>query len=300
MGSAAWGNGKPTNPPRTPKPTNPPKTPRPTVWKAPPTPRPTNPPKVKTPKPTNTPKTSKPTSWKAPKTPKPTKGPKTPKPTNTKPTKTPKPTVWKAPKTPKPTNPPKTPRPTYPPKTPKPTATYVVPAPTVTYVTPEPTDACPVLSCQDPCRTKCGANYECTTKSSTTMGGRCPGCDVFDTCEYVGWTGAKTPMTGCAENMAKKGCNRQNGCVWKEGYPPMSFSEDSDYQLLDAEESFFAVDGSAIDMINNMDTNMLMISGVVFVAVLLLAIKQCSGKKEKKDVYVAIAEKDYGSVAVVN
>jgi len=132
------------------------------------------------------------------------------------------------------------------------------------------------------------------------MGGRCPGCDVFDTCEYVGWTGAKTPMTGCAENMAKKGCNRQNGCVWKEGYPPMSFSEDSDYQLLDAEESFFAVDGSAIDMINNMDTNMLMISGVVFVAVLLLAIKQCSGKKEKKDVYVAIAEKDYGSVAVVN
>merc|ERR1719203_2141507 len=42
----SWGNGKPTNPPKTPQPTNPPKTPRPTAWVAPKTPKPTNPPKT--------------------------------------------------------------------------------------------------------------------------------------------------------------------------------------------------------------------------------------------------------------
>merc|ERR1719208_143842 len=73
--NAAWGNSKPTNPPKTPRPTNPPKTPRPTSWTAPKTPKPTNPPK--TPKPTNTPK---PTPNRV-KTPKPTNPPKTPKPT---------------------------------------------------------------------------------------------------------------------------------------------------------------------------------------------------------------------------
>merc|ERR1712176_410437 len=83
--------------------------------------------------------------------------------------------------------------------------------------------------------------------------------------------------------MDEKKCGKK--CVWRTGYPPLSFSEDADHQLLDAEESFFAVDGSVVEMINNMDTNILMISGVVFVAVLLLAIKQCSGKKEKKNVY---------------
>jgi len=80
----------------------------------------------------------------------------------------------------------------------------------------------------------------------------------------------------------------------------MEFSEDADYQLL-ADESFFAVDGSVVEMINNMDSNMLMISGVVFVAMLLAAIKLCSGKKEK-NVYVPIQDEKaaYGSVAVVS
>jgi len=121
----------------------------------------------------------------------------------------------------------------------------------------------------------------------------------LDSCEYVGWTGAKKPMTGCAENMAKKACNSQKKCAWQTGYPPMEFSDDAEYQLLEA-ESFFAVDGSVVEMINNMDSSMLIASSIVFVAVLLLAIKQCSGKRQKKDVYVAIAEKDYGSVAVVH
>merc|ERR1711997_1275537 len=68
---------------------------------------------------------------------------------------------------------------------------------------------------------------------------------------------------------AKKSCNGDvGGCVWMEGYPPLAFSEDSDYQLL-AEESFFAIDGSVVEMIGNMDSNMLMLFGVMFVAVLL-------------------------------
>merc|ERR1712176_682861 len=331
--NAAWGNPKPTHPPKTPKPTNPPKTPRPTEWKTPPTPRPTNPPKTpkptkapKTPKPTNPPKnktprptdtprptrgivkTPRPTNPPKDKTPRPTewKAPKTPKPTYPPKNKTPKPTVWKAPKTPRPTNPPKTPKPTNPPKTPRPTtyvatqppkATYIADPPksTATYVTPEP---CAVPSCTDPCRGKCGANYECKTRPTfLDDAGRCPGCDAFDSCEYVGWTAPKTPMTGCAQNTEKKSCKK--GCVWKEGYPPMSFSDDADYQLLDEDESFFAVDGSVVEMINNMDSNMLMLSGIVFVAVLLLAIKQCSNTKDK-NVYEPIADvEDRECVAVV-
>jgi len=119
--------------------------------------------------------------------------------------------------------------------------------------------------------------------------GRCPGCDVLDSCEYVGWTGAKKPMTGCAENMGKKACNNQKKCAWQSGYPPMEFSDDAEYQLLE-EESFFAVDGSVVEMINNMDSNMLIASGIVFVAVLLLAIRQCSNND--KDVYEPIADEE--------
>merc|ERR1711971_125517 len=246
----------------------------------------------KTPRPTKN-KTPRPTVWSPPKTPRPTSGEKTPKPTKNK-------------KTPKPTNPPKTPRPTVSYVAPEPSATYSSPQPTITYVTPEPTKPCPVLRCQNPCKSSsgsdvCGANYECRTKETFLDDkGRCQGCDAFDKCEYVGWQLPKTPMTGCAENTGKKTCSNNKRCTWKSGYPPMEFSEDADYQLL-ADESFFAVDGSVVEMIDNMDSNMLMISGVVFVAVLLAAIKLCSAKKNKKDVYVPINdEKAYGSVAVVS
>jgi len=126
---------------------------------------------------------------------------------------------------------------------------------------------------------------------------RCPDCDTSE-CKYVGW-GDENPLSGCASNMGEKSCGKAKSCVWRSGYPPMSFSEDADYQLLDAKESFFAVDGSMVEMINNMDSNMLIVSGIVFVAVLLLAIKQCSGKKEK-NVYTERMMNDYGSVAVVH
>jgi len=153
-----------------------------------------------------------------------------------------------------------------------------------------------VPRCTDPCKDVCGANYECkTTPTFLDKAGRCPGCDQFDSCEYVGWTAPKTPLKGCAGNTGKKTCNNDKKCAWQTGYPPMEFSDDADYQLL-AEESFFAVDGSVVEMINNMDSNMLMGAGVLFVAVLLLAIKQCSAKE--KDVYVPIADAE--CVAVVH
>jgi len=78
------------------------------------------------------------------------------------------------------------------------------------------------------------------------------------------------------------------------GYPPLAFSEDSDYQLLENEESFFAVDGSIVEMIGNMDSNMLMLFGVMFVAV-LFAARQFWSSKKKKVVTDVNASRAYGS-----
>merc|ERR1712154_703387 len=109
-----------------------------------------------------------------------------------------------------------TPRPTVwnPPKTPRPTQPPKTPRPT-SYVQPEPTET-----------------Y------------------VRPTPTYI----APAPMSGCAENTDKNSCKSDEACVWKMGYPPLAFSEDSDYLLLD-EESFFAVDGSVVEMISDMDSN---------------------------------------------
>jgi len=84
------------------------------------------------------------------------------------------------------------------------------------------------------------------------------------------------------------------------GYPPLAFSEDSDYQLLENEESFFAIDGSVVEMIGNMDSNMLMLFGVMFVAVLLLAARQFWSSKKKKVVVADVnASRKYGSFVEV-
>merc|ERR1719266_3160989 len=159
-------------------------------------------------------------------------------------------------KTPKPTSPPKTPKPTNPPKTPRPTQTYIAP-------TPKP----------------------------TMGGGWGPAQPAPST------TAKPMPLVGCAENTAKKSCNDDaGGCVWMSGYPPLAFSEDSDYQLLDAEESFFAVNGSVIDMVQDMDSNMLMLFGVIVAATLLYAIKECALKRRKKKVVADVnAQRAYGS-----
>merc|ERR1712228_688914 len=206
-------------------------------------------------------KTPRPTSVKTPtkdKTPRPTKNTvKTPRPTKNK---TPRPTIVRDPhptrmKTPRPTKGEKTPKPTKnktprptvwnPPKTPRPTQTYIQP-------TPKP----------------------------TMGGGWGPVAPEPEPTDAKVIESKPSPLVGCAENTAKKSCNGDvGGCVWMEGYPPLAFSEDSDYQLL-AEESFFAVDGS-VEMIGNMDSNMLMLFGVMFVAVLLFAARQFWSSKKK-------------------
>merc|ERR1712083_1280837 len=187
---------------------------------------------------------------------------------------TPRPTVWSPPKTPRPTKGEKTPKPTKEPKTPKPTMTYLrTPKPTNPPKTPRPTKT-----------------YIAPTPKPTMGGGWGPAQPAPST------TAKPMPLVGCAENTAKKSCNDDaGGCVWMSGYPPLAFSEDSDYQLLDAEESFFAVDGSVVEMISNMDSNMLMLFGVMFVAVLLFAARQFWSSKKKVVVADVNASRAYGS-----
>jgi len=79
------------------------------------------------------------------------------------------------------------------------------------------------------------------------------------------------------------------------GYPPLAFSEDADYQLLDDEESFFAVDGSVIEMVQNMDSNMLMAFAAMFTVVLYAIYHFVSSKKKKKVVTDINAQRAYGS-----
>jgi len=113
-----------------------------------------------------------------------------------------------------------------------------------------------------------------------------------------GW-GTAVPLKGCAKNMAKNECKGNEKCMWKSGYPPLAFSEDSDYQLLSADESFFAnMDGSVVNMMNEMDSNMLMALGAMFVVVSLLALRQCVMQKKKKVVADTNLNMDYGSLKV--
>jgi len=108
------------------------------------------------------------------------------------------------------------------------------------------------------------------------------------------------PLKGCARNMGKADCKSNDKCSWKSGYPPLAFSEDSDYRLVVGEdESFFAhVDGSVVNMINDMDSNMLIALGVMFAAVMLLALRQCMVRKMKKQVVDSNVNMDYGSLKV--
>merc|ERR1712130_92887 len=231
------------------------------------TPKPTRP--DRTPKPTRGEKTPRPTKWNPPKTPRPTPdrtprptGDKTPRPT---PEKTPRPTrkitvdPTRPPKTPRPTvwNPPKTPKPTNPPKTPRPTATYLrTPSPTKPPKTPRPT-----TYIQPP------------TPRPTVGGGWGP---VKETTEAP-----NRPMSGCAVELTKNSCKGVEGCVWKEGYPPLEFSEDSDYLLTEGDESFFAVNGSVVRGALNMDYKVMIGVALLISAVLMYAFRQYTMKKEK-------------------
>jgi len=93
--------------------------------------------------------------------------------------------------------------------------------------------------------------------------------------------------------MGKKECKGQKKCVWKSGYPPLAFSSDSDYVLtLDEDESFFAnMNGSVVNVIDEMDSNLLMALCGLFAVVLMFAMRQClvnNGKKE--DMYETIMD----------
>jgi len=92
-------------------------------------------------------------------------------------------------------------------------------------------------------------------------------------------------MKGCAAEMSKNGCRGVEGCVWKEGYPPLEFSSDSDYILMEGDESFFAnVNGelsrgyaSAL----NMDYRVAIGVALLIAAVIVYAYRQYSMKQEK-------------------
>merc|ERR1719266_2450025 len=129
--------------------------------------------------------------------------------------RTPKPTTDKTPKptrdvTPRPTVW-QTPRPTKEEQTPKPTR-MITPRPTNEPKTPRPT-----------------STYLAPEPSTTT------------TTTTNGW-GSGKPMTGCAKHMSQSSCSSE--CVWKSGYPPYAFSEDSKYQLLENE---FVINGIEVD-----------------------------------------------------
>merc|ERR1712228_1085825 len=213
------------------------------------------------------------TTWSPPKTTKPpktTRGERTPRPT---PDRTPRPTQVRE-RTPRPT-PDRTPRPTAwsppkttkPPKTPRPTATYISPAPTTSSPTrtPKPTH---------PPKTPRPTQTYLQPTPRPTVGG--------------GWGPVKTteapnrPLSGCAVELSKNGCKGIEGCAWKEGYPPLEFSEDSDYVLYEeGDESFFAVNGSVVRGALNMDYKVMIGVGLLIAAVLVYAFRQYSMKKEK-------------------
>merc|ERR1712228_551695 len=201
------------------------------------------------------------------RTPRPTSGgERTPRPT---PDRTPRPTPIRTPRptpirTPRPT-PNRTPRPT-PDRTPRPTA-WSPPKTTKPPKTPRPT--------RDTDRTPKPTRPDRTPKP--TKGQKTP--------RPTAWSPPKTtkpPWSGCAVELSKNGCKGIEGCAWKEGYPPLEFSEDSDYVLYEeGDESFFAVNGSVVRGALNMDYKVMIGVGLLIAAVLVYAFRQYSMKKEK-------------------
>merc|ERR1719461_319759 len=209
---------------------------------SPPTPRPTKATYLRTPKPTKEPKTT------TTKTPRPTMmKTKTPKPTKIKTTKTPKPTVWKAPKTTKiKTTKVKTTK-YKEPKTPKPT---VWRAPK----TPKPTVWKAPKTTKEPRTPRPTATYLRTTRATYMQ---------------------PNPVSGCGAYLTKGECPAE--CVWRSGYPPLEF--DAESELLN--EEFAVLNGPATELLNNSEFQMFFGIGLLIAAVLLLAYRQYSLKKEK-------------------
>jgi len=71
------------------------------------------------------------------------------------------------------------------------------------------------------------------------------------------------------------------GCVWKEGYPPLEFSEDSDYIMMEGDESFFANVNGELMRGYNMDYRVMIGVALLITAVAVYAFRQYSMRKEK-------------------
>jgi len=92
----------------------------------------------------------------------------------------------------------------------------------------------------------------------------------------TGW-GADKPLTGCQLFVRKGQCSQE--CVWKSGYPPMAFSEQSDYELIEEE---FAVNGYGVEeLLNNGDFTLFFGIGLLIAAVLVYAFRAYAMRKEK-------------------
>jgi len=133
-----------------------------------------------------------------------------------------------------------------------------------------------VASCEDPCRT-CMDDEECVTKKTFFDDDkRCPACDVLVECKPEGGWGTGKPLTGCAMYVRKGECSEE--CVWKKGYPPMAFEQDSMYQL---QEEFMVNGISASELLNSDDFVLFFGIGLLIAAVLVFAFRQYSMKREK-------------------
>merc|ERR1711997_1340286 len=173
--------------------------------------------------------------------------------------KTPRPTVWKAPKTTKmkttkvKTTKEKTPRPTrVMTKTPKPTKMKTTKVKTTK--TPRPTVWKAPKTTKEPRTPRPTATYLRTTRATYMQ---------------------PNPVSGCGAYLTKGECPAE--CVWRSGYPPMEFAQDS--ELLN--EEFAVLNGPATELLNNSEFQMFFVIGLLIAAVLLLAYRQYSLKKEK-------------------
>merc|ERR1712048_1098023 len=149
------------------------------------------------------------------------------------------PTVWKAPKTTKVKE-------AKAPKTPKPTKPVKTPKPTQGVKTPKPTES-----------------YLAPTPKPT---------------DASGWGVDKpsVPLRGCAQYLSRNKCSVD--CVWKQGFPPLSFSEDANYQFVEEE---FSMNGGINGLLSNVDFQMFFGIGLLIAAVLMFAYRQYSIRKEK-------------------
>jgi len=94
-----------------------------------------------------------------------------------------------------------------------------------------------------------------------------------------GWGADKpssVPLRGCAQYLSANRCSVD--CVWKSGFPPLSFSEDANYQFVDEE---FSMNGGFNELLSNVDFQIFFGIGLLIAAVFMFAYRQYSIRREK-------------------